>query len=75
MGLITGLLTLPLAPARGALWIAEQVQQEAERQMDVPSRVRTELAQLEVALERGELSEEEYERREDELLDSLEEAR
>ena len=75
MGLITGLLTLPLAPARGALWIAEQVQYEAERQMDVPSRVRTELAQLEAALERGELSEEEFERREDELLDSLEEAR
>ena len=75
MGLITGLLTLPLAPARGALWIAEPVQVEAERPHDEPSRVPIELAELEVALERGELSEEEFEAREDELLDLLEEAR
>jgi len=72
MGLITGLLTLPLAPARGALWIAEQVQVEAERQMDEPTQVRAELARLEAAFERGELDEEEFERREDELLDRLE---
>ena len=30
MGLITGLLTLPLAPVRGVVWVAEQVQAEAE---------------------------------------------
>ena len=74
MGLITGLLTLPLAPARGALWIAEQVQIEAERQLDEPAQVRAELARLEAAFERGELSEEDFERAEDELLDRLEAA-
>ena len=69
MGLITGLLTLPLAPARGAMWVAEQIQLEAERELDEPARARAELAQLEAAFERGELDEAEFERREDELLE------
>ena len=33
MGLITGLLTLPLAPVRGTVWIAEQLTAEAEREL------------------------------------------
>jgi hypothetical protein len=74
MGLITGLLTLPLAPARGALWIAEQVELEAERQLDEPSIVRSELARASAAFDRGELDEAEFERLEDELLARLEEA-
>jgi hypothetical protein len=72
MGLITGLLTLPLAPARGVVWIAEQVEQEAARHLDEPAQVRAELAGLEAAFDRGELSAEEFERREDELLERLE---
>jgi hypothetical protein len=72
MGLITGLLTLPLAPARGALWVAEQVQLEAERLLDEPAQVRAELARLEAAFDRGELDIEEFERHEDELLARLE---
>ena len=27
MGLITGLLTLPLAPVRGTVWLAERIQE------------------------------------------------
>jgi Gas vesicle protein G len=34
MGLITSLLTWPLAPVRGVAWIAEQVKKEAERLED-----------------------------------------
>jgi len=71
MGLITGLMTLPLAPVRGTMWIAEQVQLEAERLTDEPAQVRAELARLEAAFDRGELGEEEFERREDELLERL----
>ena len=33
MGLFTGLLTLPLAPVRGVVWIAEQVTDEVDRQL------------------------------------------
>ena len=72
MGLITGLLTLPLAPVRGVVWVAEQVEHEAARQLDEPARVRAELGSLEAAFDRGELEQEEFERLEDELLERLE---
>lgn len=69
MGLITGLLTLPLAPVRGVAWIGEQIAEEADRQLDPDVRVRRELARLELAHELGELSDEEFERREEAILD------
>jgi hypothetical protein len=69
MGLITGLLTLPLAPVRGVAWIGEQIAEEADRQLDPDARVRRELARLELAHELGELSDEEFERREEEIID------
>jgi hypothetical protein len=69
MGLITGLLTLPLAPVRGVAWIGEQIAEEAERQADPEARVRRELSRLELAHELGELSDEEFERREEEIID------
>ena len=34
MGLIMGLLTLPLAPVRGTVWLAERIQEQAERELD-----------------------------------------
>ena len=40
MGLITGLLTLPLAPVRGVAWIGEQVALEAERELNDETRIR-----------------------------------
>jgi hypothetical protein len=73
MGLITGLLTLPLAPVRGVAWIGEQIAEEADRQLDPEARLRRELGRLQVEHELGELSDEEFERREDELLEELEE--
>jgi hypothetical protein len=69
VGLITGLLTLPLAPVRGVAWIGEQIAEEADRQLDPDVRVRRELARLELAHELGELSDEEFERREEAILD------
>jgi Gas vesicle protein G len=69
VGLITGLLTLPLAPVRGVAWIGEQIADEADRQLDPDVRVRRELARLELAHQRGELSDEEFERREEAILD------
>ena len=71
MGLITGLLTLPLAPVRGTVWIAEQILAEAERQMDDPAYIEQQLADAEASYERGEISEEEFELLEDELLRRL----
>ena len=71
MGLIGGLLTLPLAPVRGLAWVFEQVVDEAEAQLHDPRRIRAELANAEAELERGEIHEETYEALERELLDRL----
>ncbi|MGX4688888.1 gas vesicle protein GvpG [Streptomyces sp. JNUCC 63] len=72
MGLISEVLLLPFAPARGSAWAIRQVLREAERIYYDPATVRAELAQLEEQLEAGEITEEEFDRREDQLLDRLE---
>ncbi|MEU6708823.1 gas vesicle protein GvpG [Streptomyces wuyuanensis] len=74
MGLLGELLLLPAAPVRGTFWVLRQVADEAERRYYDPSTIRRELAQLERRLEAGEIDEEEFDRREDELLDRLEQA-
>ena len=71
MGLFTGLLLLPLAPLRGTIWVAERLAEYAERELNDEQTVRRLLLDAEAALEAGELTEEEYEQIEDELLDRL----
>ncbi|MFJ5038673.1 gas vesicle protein GvpG [Streptomyces parvulus] len=72
MGLISEVLLLPFAPVRGSAWAIRQVMNEAERIYYDPATVRVELARLEEQLEAGEITEEEFDRQEDELLDRLE---
>ncbi|WP_328539064.1 gas vesicle protein GvpG [Streptomyces sp. NBC_00344] len=72
MGLITNILTLPLAPLRGTAWVIDQVLVTAEREYYDPEPVRGELAALEKDLLSGRIGEDEFDRREDELLDRLE---
>ncbi len=71
MGLFTGLLTLPLAPVRGVVWVADRVMEEAERELYDEDRIRAELMQLEFEAEEGGLSELEVNAREDALLERL----
>jgi len=71
VGLFTGLLTLPLAPVRGTVWVAEQVLDEAERELYDEDRIRGELLALELDAEDGKLDEEERERLEEQLLERL----
>jgi hypothetical protein len=73
MGLFTGLLTLPLAPLRGTMWVAEKVAAEAERELGEQRSVRRRLAEVERQFELGVLTVEEFEAIEDELLEQLEE--
>lgn len=73
MGLVTGLLTLPLAPVRGVIWVVERVKDEAEEKYYDPGPVEQELAALERELLAGRIDEETFEEREDKLLDRLEE--
>jgi hypothetical protein len=71
MGLLTGLLTLPLAPVRGTIWIAERLLEEAERELNDPQAIEQQLLDAEARFERGEISEEEFELIEDDLLRRL----
>lgn len=75
MGLLTGLLTLPLAPVRGTVWVAEQVLEEAERQYYDPAVIRRRLEDVDTMRQRGQISEEEAEQMEDELVERLMESR
>jgi hypothetical protein len=68
VGLLTGLLTLPLAPVRGTIWVAERLLEEAERELNDPAVLEQQLDEAEAAVERGELSQEEFDVLEDELL-------
>ena len=71
MGLLTGLLTLPLAPVRGTIWVAERVLEEAERQLNDPEAIEQQIVEAEAAYDRGELSKEEFEHIEEELIERL----
>lgn len=71
MGLFTGLLTLPLAPVRGVVWVAEQIVEETERELYDEDRIRAELVTLEFEAEEGKCSEAEVRAREDALLERL----
>ena len=75
MGLLTQILTLPLAPVRGTVWVLERVVETAENEYYDPAPVEQELADLERALLAGRIDEETFDRREDELLDRLDEIR
>ena len=72
MGLFTGLLTLPLAPVRGTVWVAEQLAAEAERELQRQRSPRRRLLVAERQLELGVISLEEYEAIEGEALDQIE---
>jgi hypothetical protein len=71
VGLLTGLLGLPLAPVRGVLWVAEQVKDHAEEQYYDPVRIRAQLERVDEARRAGEISEEEAAELENELLQRL----
>ncbi|MEU2160034.1 gas vesicle protein GvpG [Streptomyces chengbuensis] len=75
MGLLTQIVTLPLAPVRGAVWVMDRVLEAAENEYYDPEPVQRELAELEARLLSGEIDEETFDRREDELLEQLEEIR
>src|SRR5579864_5693463 len=75
MGLLTKLVLLPLAPVDGVIWIARQLQEQANEQMYGSASIGRQLTELREALDNGELTEEEYLEAEDVLLDRLDEAR
>ena len=69
MGLITGLLTLPLAPVRGTVWLAERIQEQAEEELYDETAIRDGLLQLEAARQAGTMDEQELAAAEDALIE------
>ncbi|MFP3714908.1 gas vesicle protein GvpG [Puerhibacterium sp. TATVAM-FAB25] len=74
MGLLSGLLSLPLAPVRGTIWVAEQVKREAERVYYDPGSIRRQLEDVERAREEGALDDAEADALEEQLVARLIEA-
>ena len=71
MGLITGILGLPLAPLRGTIAVAEQIRQQAEDEFYDPGTIRAQLEAVERQRELGVLTDDEATAWEDELLERL----
>lgn len=71
MGLISGILTLPLAPIRVVLWLGEVLQEQVNRELYDPAVIRRQLEELDEARAAGLISEEEAAQREEELLSRL----
>lgn len=72
MGLLSGVLLLPLAPVRGVVWISDRLIDAAEAELYDPAVIRERLAELNRALDDGEIDLARFEREEDRLLDILE---
>ena len=75
MGLLTGLLTLPLAPLRGTVAVADQVLKQAEEEYYDPVRIRQQLEEVDRQREAGTISDEDATAWEDELVERLMEGR
>jgi hypothetical protein len=71
MGLISGLLTLPLAPVRGTVWLAERIQEQAEEELYDESAIRAGLLEIEAARQAGTMDEQELADAEDALIERL----
>jgi hypothetical protein len=71
MGLISGLLTLPLAPVRGTVWLAERIQEQADEELYDESAIRAGLLEIEAARQTGTMDEQELAAAEDALIERL----
>ncbi|MGZ6708448.1 MAG: gas vesicle protein GvpG [Solirubrobacteraceae bacterium] len=71
MGLISGLLTLPLAPVRSTVSVAERILEQAESEFYDEGAIRAQLMEIEAARDAGVLGEEEAAQAEDVLVERL----
>jgi hypothetical protein len=63
------LLTLPiLSPIEGVIWIGEQIQERVDSEIDDRDNLQKQLLSLQLAFDLGDISEEEFEEKEEELL-------
>ena len=75
MGLITGLIKLPLAPVTGTVWLAEQIQAAAEAEYYDEGAIQAQLREIDAARAAGTIEDAEADAAEDALLERLMEGR
>jgi hypothetical protein len=64
-------LRILFAPITGLTWIAQQLQERVDAEMNVKENLQKELLALQLAFDMGEVEEAEFEAREEELLLAL----
>lgn len=62
------MIRLLFAPVTGLAWIAEQIQERADAELDDQENLSKQLLTLQLAFDMGDISEDEFEMREEELL-------
>ncbi|MFC0503785.1 gas vesicle protein GvpG [Micromonospora costi] len=71
MDILWALLTLPYAPVRGLTAVVKVIAREAESQLYSPTNIRRELEELDAAAAAGELSPQERDQRQQQVLERL----
>jgi hypothetical protein len=75
MGLIGALVKLPLAPLTGTVWIAEQIQAQAEAEYYDEGAIQAQLREIDEARRAGTLDDADADAAEDALMERLLEGR
>lgn len=67
--MVLKLLLFPLTgPIEGVVWLGEQILERANQELDDKENLNKRLLSLQLALDLGEISEEEYDEQEEEIL-------
>lgn len=61
-----------LSPLKGIVWVGRKIQEIVDREVSDEGRVKEELMALQLRFEMDEISEEEYTKKEEQLLNRLE---
>ncbi|MBT9171588.1 MAG: hypothetical protein DDT18_01971 [Actinobacteria bacterium] len=60
-----------LAPLKGVIWIGEKINEVSEKEFSDEGRIKEKLMEFQLKFELDEISEEEYDKQEKELLERL----
>jgi cytochrome c-type biogenesis protein CcmH/NrfG len=71
VGLVSALLTAPLAPVRVAVWVGELIRDEVDRQLYDPGVIRRQLGEVDEDRAAGRIDAAEADRRQRELIGRL----
>ena len=70
MGIFSTIVGLPFAPVRGVIALGEVIARQAEQTLNDPATIRRQLEELELARERGEISAEEENEAQKQILEA-----